>query len=337
LVPKGSRQLGNLSEMIISLYSKGMTTRDISHHLESTIGTEMSHETVSKVVAEIEAEVEKWQNRPLEAFYPVVFLDAIVIKALHDGYVQNRSAHIVVGVDLEGVKHVLGIWVEATEGAKFWMQVCTDLANRGVKDVLIVCADGLKGLPEAIEAVWPESVVQTCVVHLIRASMRWVSYKDRRAVAASLKEIYKAANETAARAALDQFNQSELGMKYRKVGETWINAWERFIPFLAYPPDLRRVIYTTNSIESINYQARKVTKNRGHFPNDKAAINLIWLAISNMEDKRARERAKHADKMSGDSQSINVKLSEGKKVANWPLALQQLAIIYPDRMNRYIN
>ena len=198
LVPKGARRLGGLEDMIISLYAGGMTVRDIQHHLASTLGTELSHETISKVTEAVAEEVAAWQTRPLEAFYPVIYLDALVVKIRDGAHVANRAAHIAVGVDMDGVKHVLGIWVQASEGAKFWAGVCAELANRGVKDVLVVCCDGLSGFPEAIEATWSQALVQTCVVHLIRASMRFVSYADRKAVAAMLRPIYTAANEDAA-------------------------------------------------------------------------------------------------------------------------------------------
>jgi transposase-like protein len=198
LVPKGARRLDGLDAMIVSLYAGGMTIRDIQHHLESTIGTELSHETISNIVDEISDEVMAWQSRPLEAIYPVIYLDAIIVKIRDGGHVRNKAAHLAVGVDMDGVKHVLGIWVQAVEGAKFWASVCADLANRGVKDVLIVCCDGLTGFPEAIEATWPEATVQTCVVHLIRAGMRFVNYKDRKAVAAALKPVYQAPTAEAA-------------------------------------------------------------------------------------------------------------------------------------------
>jgi putative transposase len=294
LVPKGARRLGGLEDMIISLYAGGMTIRDIQHHLAATLGTELSHETISNVTDAVADEVLAWQSRPLEAFYPVIFLDALVVKIRDGAHVTNRAAHLAVGVDLDGVKHVLGIWVQASEGAKFWTSVCAELANRGVRDVLIVCCDGLTGFPQAIEATWPQAMVQTCVVHLIRASMRFVSYTDRKAVAAALRPIYTAPTEDAALAALEVFTESALGRKYPAAVSTWVKAWERFIPFLAFGPALRRVIYTTNSIESLNYQLRKIIKNRGHFPSDTAAIKLLWLAITNIEDKRARERAKEA-------------------------------------------
>ncbi|WP_430010691.1 IS256 family transposase [Mobiluncus mulieris] len=331
LVPPGSRRLGGLEDMIISLYAGGMTIREIQHHLEATLGTELSHETISNITEAVQDEVRDWQTRPLEAFYPVMFLDAITVKIREQNRVQNRAAHIAVGVGLDGVKHVLGIWVEAHEGAKFWAGVCAELANRGVQDVLIVACDGLTGFPEAIAATWPRATVQTCVVHLIRASLRFVSYKDRRAVAAALKPIYQAIDEEQALEALQAFADSELGKKYPASVRTWENAWERFIPFLAFGPATRRAIYTTNSIESLNYQLRKVTKNRGHFPNEAAAVKLLWLAICNIEDKRARQRAKQATKPRKERTQAPGRLIEGQAVSNWPKVLQELALNYPER------
>ena len=334
LVPKGTRRLGGLEDMIISLYAGGMTIRDIRHHLAATIGTELSHETISKVTEAVAEEVLAWQARPLEAFYPVVYLDALVVKIRDGAHVANRAAHIAVGVDMDGIKHVLGIWVQASEGAKFWAGVCAELANRGVKDVLIVCCDGLTGFPEAIEATWPGAMVQTCVVHLIRASMRFVSYNDRKAVAAMLRPIYTAATEDAALLALAAFADSTLGKKYPAAVATWENAWDRFTPFLAFGPALRKVIYTTNSIESLNYQLRKIIMNRGHFPNDAAAVKLLWLAIRNIEDKRARERAKQATR-GKDRQSVP-HLVEGALLTGWKAALGELALVYPDRINPHL-
>jgi putative transposase len=335
LVPKGSRRLGGLDEMIISLYAGGMTIRDIQHHLVSTIGTELSPETISKITDEVLEEVLVWQRRPLEAFYPVIYLDALVVKVRDGAHVGNKAAHIAIGVDLEGVKHVLGIWVQTTEGAKFWAGVCAELANRGIRDVLIVCCDGLTGFAEAIEATWTKATVQTCVVHLIRAAMRFVNYKDRKAVAAALKPIYQAADADAARVELDAFTASPLGQKYPNTVATFDNAWERFIPFLAFPPELRRVIYTTNSIESLNYQLRKIIKNRGHFPNDAAVVKLLWLAICNIEDKRARERQKERGKPSNERRAAG-RLVEGQITTNWKQALAQLALAYPDRIQPYL-
>ena len=336
LVPKGARRLGGLEDMIISLYAGGMTIRDIQHHLASTLGTDLSHETISKVTDAVAEEVTAWQTRPLEAFYPVIYLDALVVKIRDGAHVSNRAAHIAVGVDMDGVKHVLGIWVQTSEGAKFWASVCAELANRGVKDVLIVCCDGLTGFPEAIEATWSQAMVQTCVVHLIRASMRFVSYTDRKAVAAMLRPIYTAVNEDAALMALTTFADSSLGKKYPAAVASWENAWERFTPFLAFGPALRKVIYTTNSIESLNYQLRKIIKNRGHFPNDAAAIKLLWLAIRTIEDKRARERAKEAGLPKGSPRKAPGKLVEGSVIQGWKAALGELALVYPDRINTHL-
>ena len=261
LVPKGCRRTGGLDEMIISLYAGGMTIRDIQHHLESTIGTELSHETISKITDEVLDEVLAWQRRPLDEFYPILYLDAIMVKIRDGSQVRNKAAHTAVGVDMDGFKHVLGIWVGASEGAKFWAAVCAELANRGVQDVLIVCCDGLTGFPDAVAATWPYATVQTCVVHLIRASLRFIGYQDRKKVAAALRPIYTAPTIEAAEAALEDFASSPLGVQYRATVNTWRSNWEKFIPFLAFPPPLRRIIYTTNAIESLNYQLRKIIKN----------------------------------------------------------------------------
>ena len=335
LVPKGARRVGGLDEMIISLYAGGMTVRDIQAHLARTIGTELSHETISKITDAVLDEVKAWQARPLEELYPIIYLDALVVKVRDGHQVRNKAAHIAVGVDLDGVKHVLGIWVQATEGAKFWAGVCAELANRGVRDVLIVCCDGLTGFPEAIEATWPNATVQTCVVHLIRASMRFVSYKDRKRVAAGLRAVYTAPTANAAEEALLEFSESDLGRRYPATVTTWENAWERFIPFLEFPPAVRRIIYTTNAIESLNYQLRKIIKNRGHFPNDDAVIKLLWLAIRDIEDKRARQRATEAGKPRDDRRAPG-RLVEGAHVQGWKAALGALTIAYPDRLNTRI-
>lgn len=335
LVPKGQRRLDGLDGMIISLYAGGMTIRDIQHHLANTIGTELSHETISKITDQVAEEVLAWQTRPLESLYPVIYLDAIIVKIRDGGHVRNKAAHIAVGVDMDGIKHVLGIWVQVTEGAKFWASVCAELANRGVRDVLIVCTDGLTGFPDAVAATWPGATVQTCVVHLIRAAMRFVNYKDRKAVAAALKPIYQAVNEDAALEALEAFTASEFGKRYPSAVKSFQDAWDKFIPFLAFPPELRRVIYTTNAIESLNYQLRKVTKSRGHFPNDAAAVKLLWLAICDIEDKRAREREKERG-LPSEQRRASGRLVEGNVTTNWKQALEQLALAYPERINQYL-
>lgn len=335
LVPKGSRRLDGLDGMIISLYAGGMTVRDIEAHLARTIGTEISRETISKITDQILEEVRAWQSRPLEEIYPIIYLDALVVK-IRDGHqVKNRAAHIAVGVDLEGVKHVLGIWVQAVEGAKFWAGVCAELRNRGVSDVLIVCCDGLTGFPEAIEGTWPQATVQTCTVHLIRAAMRFVAYQDRKKVAAALRPIYTAPTADAAQLELLAFAESDLGVKYPAAARTWEAAWERFIPFLAFPPEVRKIIYTTNAIESLNFQLRKIIKNRGHFPNDDSAIKLLWLAIADIEDKRAREREKDRGKPAADRRAP-ARLVEGAGVQGWKAALGALAMTYPERLNHHL-
>jgi putative transposase len=338
LVPKGQRRVGGLDSMIISLYAGGMTIRDIQHHLARTIGTELSHETISKITDEIAEEILLWQSRPLEPLYPVVYLDALVVKVRDGAVVKNKAAHIAVGVDMEGVKHVLGIWVQATEGAKFWGGVCAELANRGVKDVLILCCDGLTGLPEAVAATWPHATVQTCVVHLIRSAMRFVGYGDRKRVAAQLKPIYTAVTAEAAEDELEAFEASELGRKYPTTAKAFRDAWERFTPFLAFPPEVRRVIYTTNSIESLNYQLRKIIKNRGHFPNDQAVVKLLWLAICNIEDKRARERdQERRNRPPGAPKgTVPSRLIQGAVTTNWKQALAQLSLAYPERVNPHL-
>jgi putative transposase len=336
LIPKGARRAGGLDDMIISLYAGGMTVRDIQHHLERTLGTELSHDTISKITDGVLEEVKAWQSRPLEEIYPIIYLDALVVKVRDGHTVKNRAAYIAVGVDLDGVKHVLGIWVQATEGAKFWAGVCAELRNRGVRDVLIVCCDGLTGFPEAIEATWPQATVQTCTVHLIRAAMRFVSYQDRKKVAAALKPIYTAPTVEAAETELLAFADSDLGKRYPAAVATWENAWERFIPFLAFPPELRKIIYTTNSIESLNFQLRKIIKNRGHFPTDDAVIKLLWLAIRDIEDKRARQRAKEAGTPRGRRKAAG-RLVEGATVHGWKAALGALALAYPDRLSPYLT
>ncbi|WP_183373080.1 IS256 family transposase [Gordonia humi] len=335
LVRKGQRRLDGLDGMIVSLYAGGMAIRDIQHHLISTIGTDLSHETISKITDEVSDEVTRWQTRDLDALYPVIYLDAIVVKIRDGGHVINKAAHIAVGVDMDGVKHVLGIWIQEHEGAKFWAGVCAELRNRGVADVLIVCCDGLTGFAEAVEATWPQATVQTCVVHLIRASMRFVSYTDRKAVVRLLKPIYQASTEQAAADALDAFEDSDMGRKYPSAVKSFRAAWDRFIPFLTFPPELRKVIYTTNAIESLNFQLRKVTKNRGQFPNDAAAVKLLWLAICNIEDKRARERAKERGKNAADRRASG-RLVEGAVTTNWKRALEQLSMVYPERIDRHL-
>jgi len=333
LVPKGVTRLGGgLDDMIISLYAGGMTVRDIEHHLARTLGTEVSRETISNITDAVLEEVKAWQTRPLDAVYPVVFFDALVVKVRDQNVVSNKAAHIAVGVDTDGIKHVLGIWVQSSEGATFWAQVCAELANRGVRDILIACCDGLTGLPEAIEATFPFTVVQTCVVHLIRAATKYVTYADRKAFCARLRAVYTAANADAAQLALLELADSPLGRKYPAAIAVWERAWERFIPFLAFAPAVRKVLYTTNSIESLNYQLRKIIKNRGHFPSDDAVIKLLWLAIRDIEDKRARARDKDRGKPA-NKRTAPARLVEGATVPGWTAAINALDTAYPGRIN----
>jgi putative transposase len=332
LVPKGDRRLGGLSEMIISLYAGGMTIRDIQAHLERTLGTELSHETISNITDAVAEEVKAWQSRPLEPVYPILYMDALVVKVRDSHQVRNKAAHIAVGVDPDGIKHVLGIWVQTSEGAKFWAGVLAELRNRGLQDVLIACVDGLTGFPEAIEATFPETVVQTCVVHLIRASMRFISYNDRKAVASALRLIYTAPTAQAAAQELDIFEGSKWGKKYPATVRVWRDAWERFIPFLEFPPEVRKILYTTNASESLNYQLRKIIKNRGHFPNDEAVVKLLWLAIRDIEDKRARQRAKEAG-VPRNQRKAPAKLVEGGLVQGWNAAYGALSIAFPGRLD----
>lgn len=333
LVPKGSRRIGGgLDEMIISLYAGGMTVRDIESHLARTLGVEVSRDTISKITDAILEEVKAWQTRPLDPVYPIVYIDALVVKVRDGAHVVNKAAHLVIGVDLDGLKHVLGIWIQTNEGASFWAGVMAELANRGVIDVLIACCDGLVGLPEAIEATFPRAVVQTCVVHLIRASMRFVSYTDRKAMAAQLRKVYGAANADAAQTALLELGETELGRRYPAALAVWERAWDRFTPFLAFPPPVRKVIYTTNAIESLNFQLRKIIKNRGHFPSDDAVVKLLWLAIRDIEDKRVRERAKGPVKHRSPENAARAARSAGTGTLGWKQALNALALAYPDRI-----
>lgn len=284
MIPKGSRRLTDLDDMIISLYAGGMTIRDIQHHMATTMR------------------------------------------------VVNKSAYLASGVDLESIKHILGLWIATEEDASLWAQVCANLSNRGVKDVFIGCCDGFKGLPEAVEATWPNSMVQSCIVHLIRAANGWVAYGDRRAVSAALKKIYTATDESTAHAALSEFEASELGQKYPRSVKVWRDAWERFVPFLQFPPVARKVIYTTNSIESFNNELRKATGNRVQFTNDESAIKTLWLMICAIEDKRAAQRAK-------DGKQVWATVSrfmEGARVSGWKQAINQMAVAYPDRFGKYL-
>jgi transposase-like protein len=340
LVPKrAGRIAGGLDDMVISLYAHGMSVRDITHHLEQVYGTVLSAETVSRITEAVMEEVRAWQSRPLDPAYAVVFLDAIIVKVRDSQVVQNKPAYLAVGIDADGNKHVLGIWlaktapqaVAAGEGARFWGSVMNDLRNRGVGDILIACCDGLAGFEDAITAAFPAAVVQRCVVHLVRNALRPVARRDAAQVAAGLRTIYTAPTAEAAFDALAAFAASPWGIKYPQATRVFEAAWDAFTPFLAFSPAVRKLLCTTNAIESLNYQLRKVTKARGHFPTDDAVVKLLWLAIINIEDKRARERAARRQ-ATGKRADQPGRLVEGQRTMGWREALNELDDAYPGRL-----
>jgi putative transposase len=280
IVAKGQTRFDGFDEKIISLYGRGMTVREIQGHLAELYGTEVSPDLISKVTDAILDEVREWQSRPLESIYPVVFFDALRVKIRDEGMVKNKAVYVVLGITASGEKDVLGLWIEQTEGAKFWLKVMNDLRNRGVADILIAVVDGLKGFAEAINSVFPKAMVQTCIVHLIRNSLSFVSWKDRKAILPSIKAIYHAENADAALLRLEDF-EAEWGKRYPAIGAAWRRAWQHVIPFFAFAPDIRKMIYTTNAVEALNRSLRKIIKTRGSFPNDEAAMKLLYLAIRN--------------------------------------------------------
>jgi putative transposase len=280
IVRKRQRRFEGFDEKILALYSRGLSTRDIEAHLEEIYGVKVGRDLISRVTDAVMEDVRAWAQRPLEDVYPVIFLDALVLKIREGGSVQRRACYLALGLTVEGDRDVLGIWFQETEGAKFWMQVLADLKQRGVRDILICCVDGLKGFPEAIEAIFPHTTVQTCIVHLIRLSLRYVPRRQREQVARDLKPIYTAIDADAAQRALERFDET-WGQRFPVITQAWLDAWEHVIPFLAFPPEVRRVIYTTNAIEALNRQLRKALKTKGHFPNEDAARKLIYLAITN--------------------------------------------------------
>jgi putative transposase len=280
LIAKYQRRLPGFDEKIVSMYARGMSTREIQGHLREIYGLEISPDLVSAVTDAVLDEVAEWQGRPLEAFYPLVFLDALRIKVRDEGTVRNKAIYVALGVRADGTKDVLGLWIEQTEGAKFWLRVMNELRHRGVQDILIAVVDGLKGFPEAISAVFPRTQVQACIVHLIRNSLSFVSWKDRKAVAAALKEIYRARNAEAGQAALDAFDAGPWGRKYPVIAQSWRRNWAEVIPFYAFPDEVRRIIYTTNAIEAVNAKLRRAVRARGHFPTDDAALKLLFLVLN---------------------------------------------------------
>ncbi len=287
LVKKRQTRFTGFDEKILGMYARGMTVRDIQAHLEDIYSVDVSPDLISRVTSAVTEDVAAWQNRPLDAVYPIVYLDALMVKVRDQGVVRNKAVYIALGVTMAGSKEVLGLWIEQSEGAKFWLKVVNELKTRGVRDILIACCDGLKGFPEAIEAAFPSTVVQTCIVHMIRNSLRFVSYKDRKAVAKDLRPVYAAASREDAAVALDAF-EAKWARRYPMIAASWRSNWERGVPFLDFPPDVRRVIYTTNAIESLNSSLRKLLHYRGHFPTDEAVFKLLYLALTNLEKKWER-------------------------------------------------
>jgi putative transposase len=307
LVRKRQTRFAGFDAKILALYARGMTVRDIQGHLEDLYGVDVSPDLISRVTSAVMEDVVAWQNRPLDAVYPIVYLDALVVKVRDQGVVRNKSVYLALGVTMHGSKEVLGLWIEQNEGAKFWLKVVNELKTRGVRDILIACCDGLKGFPEAIEAAFPQTVVQTCIVHMIRNSLRYVSYKDRKAVVKDLRPIYAAASRTDAEAALEAF-EAKWGRRYETISSSWRANWERVVPFLDFPPEVRKVIYTTNAIESLNASLRKLLHYRGHFPSDEAVTKLLYLALTNIEKKWERS------------------------VRDWSNVLGQFAVFFKDRL-----
>lgn len=283
LIARYQRRFPGFDDKIISMYARGMSTREIGGHLREIYGMDASADLISTITDAVLDEVAVWQQRPLDAIYPLVFFDAIRVKIRDEGLVRNKAIHIALGVMADGTKVVLGMWIEQNEGAKFWLRVMNELKNRGIEDILLAVVDGLKGFPEAITAVFPETVVQTCIVHLLRNSMDFVSFKDRKAVATALKDIYRAIDAQAAEQALDAFEAGVWGQKYLAIGQSWRRAWQEVIPFFAFPGDVRRIIYTTNAIEALNSKLRRAVRARGHFPNDDAAAKLLFLILNRSE------------------------------------------------------
>lgn len=307
LIARYQRRFPGFDEKIVSMYARGMSTREIQGHLRELYGLDVSADLVSAVTDSVLEEVTEWQNRPLEALYPLIFFDAIRIKVRDEGTVRNKAVYVALGVRADGTKEVPGLWIEQTEGAKFWLRVMNELKSRGVEDVLIAIVDGLKGFPEAITAVFPQAQVQTCVVHLIRHSLAFVSYKDRKAVAAALKQIYKAKDADAGKTALEDFADGPWGRKYPAIAQSWRRNWSQVIPFFAFPDEVRRIVYTTNSIESLNAKLRRAVRTRGHFPTDESALKLLFLVL-------------------------NLAAKEWKMPPReWCMAKAQLAILFEDR------
>jgi putative transposase len=283
LIAKYQRRFPGFDDKIISMYARGMTTREITGHLRELYGIDASPDLVSAVTDAVLDEIAAWQARPLEPVYPLVFFDALRVKIRDEGLVRNKAVHVALGVRPDGTKEILGLWLEQNEGAKFWLRVMNELRNRGVEDILIAVVDGLKGFPEAIRAVFPEATIQTCIVHLLRHSLDFVSYKDRKAVGGALKDIYRAVDATAGETALAAFDASPWGQKYQAIGQSWRRVWSEVVPFYAFPTEVRRILYTTNAIEALNAKLRRAVRTRGHFPTDEAAMKLLFLVLNRSE------------------------------------------------------
>src|SRR5664279_5730562 len=283
LIARYQRRFPGFDEKIVSMYARGMTVREIQGHLLELYGLEVSPDLISTVTDAVLETVAEWQNRPLEAMYPLVFFDALRVKIRDEGLVRNKAVFVALGVRPDGTKDILGLWIETSEGAKFWLRVMNELKNRGVEDILIAVVDGLKGFPDAINAAFPETTVQTCIVHLLRLSLDFVSYKDRKPIAAALKGIYRAIDATAAEVALGAFEQTPWGQKYPAIGQSWRRAWNEVIPFYAFPAEVRRILYTTDAIEALNSKLRRAVRARGHFPTDEAALKLLFLVLNRTE------------------------------------------------------
>jgi len=306
IVPRHQRRFNGFDDKILSMYARGMTTREIQGHLQEIYGVEVSPSLISEVTDAVIEEVKAWQSRPLEPLYPILFLDALMVKMRHEGRVENRAVYVAIGIDLDGRKDVLGLWTSANEGAKFWLQVLTELRNRGVKDIFIACVDGLKGFPQAIETVFPQAQVQLCIVHLVRASLNYVSWKERKQVAEDLKSVYRAATEEEARREMAAFAE-RWNPKYAPIAALWQRNWDRVIPFFAFPVEIRKMIYTTNAVESLNMSLRKALKTRVAFPSEEAALKVMYLALRNL-------------------------IKKWESPLHWKAALNQFTLLWEDRI-----
>ena len=307
ILPKGERHFKGFDEKIISMYTRGMTTRDIQGHLKEIYGVDVSPELVSNVTEGVMEDAVEWQNRPLDKVYPILYLDGLWMKIKDEGHVRNKAIYLVMGVNISGNKELLGMWVQKTEGAKFWLQILTDLKNRGVEDIFIACVDGLKGFPEAINSIYPKTDVQLCVVHMVRNSLRYVPFKERKQVAVDLKLVYGSVSLEQAELELENFCKA-WDRRYPTIGKMWKANWKNIIPFFAYAPEIRKVIYTTNAIESLNYTLRKIIKNRASFPSDESALKLLYLGMKKVAKKWTMP------------------------IRNWGEAINQFAVMYGDRV-----